>query len=379
MTADSWDAWFGAQLDLIRSAGQWRTTTAFDALGNRGTLPSSGEVISFAGNDYLGLSAHRAVIEAADAANRRWGTGATASRLVVGTRPAHSELEAELAEWKGTERALVFASGYQANLGVLTSVTDAGAQVFSDRLNHASLIDGCRLSKASIGVYEHCDIEHLDSLLGAADQRCVVVTDTVFSMDGDAAPAEALFECCARHRALLVLDDAHSLLEPAVAPPAELDLIRVGTLSKTLGSLGGFVAASGPVIDLLVNRARSFIFTTGLPPSACAAASAALGIVVSDEGADLISRLRRHVDRLAPGHPSPIVPLIIGAESDTVLAASALLDRGLLVPAIRPPTVEPGTSRLRIALSAAHSEAMVDQLLAALDHLRAADLLGRAR
>jgi 8-amino-7-oxononanoate synthase len=367
----TWSAWVGAELDAVRAAGRWRATRAFDACGPAGDLLGR-PVVSFASNDYLGLSAHPAVAAAAHDAIDRWGTGATASRLVVGTRPVHDDLEAALAVWKGTEAALVLPTGYHANLSVLATVAGPGVTVVSDELNHASLIDGCRLSRAEVRIARHRDVDHVDALLAAAPRRALVVTDSVFSMDGDVAPLDGLAEACARHGALLVLDEAHAVLGPEPPGLDGVELLRIGTLSKALGSLGGWVAGSRRWIDLLVNRARPFIFTTGLPPADAAAALAAVEVVRSTEGAGLIDRLRAHVDRLRPGHPSPIVPVILGSEEAALAASERLLRDGLHVPAIRPPTVPPGTSRLRVALSAAHTDADVGRLASALADLHRA-------
>jgi 8-amino-7-oxononanoate synthase len=364
----TWGRWVDDQLDDVRAAGRWRENRAFDALGPGGSLDGR-PVTSFASNDYLGLSSHPAVIAAAGAALERWGTGATASRLIVGTRPGHGDLEAAIADWKQTDRALVFSSGYAANVGVLTTLGGPDVTVFSDELNHASIIDGCRLGRSDVVVYRHADAEDLDRRLRSVGGRKVVVTDSVFSMDGDVADLAALAQLCVRHHALLVLDEAHAVFGPDLPFVDGLELVRVGTLSKTLGSLGGWVAADGPLIDLLVNRARSFIFTTALTPADTAAAGAALRVLRSSEGGALLDRLRANVDRLRQGHPSPIVPIVLGDEVRAVKAAAALLEVGVLVPAIRPPTVPAGTSRLRVALSAAHSDVMIDNLLAALDRL----------
>jgi 8-amino-7-oxononanoate synthase len=359
------------RLAEIRDAGRWRRTRAFDALGPTGTLADGTAVTSFASNDYLGLSAHPAVVAAAHEALDRWGAGSTASRLVVGSRPPHHDLEADLAAWKGTEAALVFPTGYAANVGVLTALAGPGTRILSDALNHASIVDGCRLARGQLTVVPHADHDALAAALAADDRPAVVVTDTVFSMDGDEAPIADLIDVCGRHRACLVLDEAHAVLGPHIDPAAHPDLllVRVGTLSKALGSLGGFVACSTAVRDLLVNVARPFIFTTALSPADAAAARAAVGIVRSAEGDALRARLRAHVDRLAPGHPSPIVPVVLGAEDAAVAAAATLLDQGLLVPAIRPPTVPEGTSRLRVTFCSTHTDADVDRLVAALGRL----------
>lgn len=360
-----WAGWVDEQLDALRAQDRWRFHRRLDAKGPTGTLDGR-TVITFASNDYLGLSAHPVVVAAAQEAAAQWGTGATASRLVVGNRPVHDELEANLADWKGTQAALVFPTGYQANVGVLSTLAGPGTTVVSDELNHASIIDGLRLGRGDVHVYRHRDVDHVRGLLADAPGRSIVVTDAVFSMDGDLAPIDELVEACAEHGALLVLDEAHSVLGPEVDPTAAVEVLRVGTLSKALGSLGGFVAGPAGYVELFVNRARSHIFTTGLSPSDAGAALAALRVLRSPEGAALVEHLRDLVDRIRPGHPSPILPVVVGEEAAAVEAAAALLERGILVPAIRPPTVPPGTSRLRVALSAAHTHDQVDSLLEAM-------------
>ena len=369
----SWGHWAAAECEATRAAGRWREVRELDAAGPRGVLTADGrEVVSFASNDYLGLTQHPAVVAASHAAVDRWGAGSGAARLIVGSRPVHHELEAALADWKRTDRAVVFPSGFAANLGVLATFATPGVTVVSDELNHASIIDGCRLGRARVAVFRHADLDHAAKLVADAD-RAIVVTDTVFSMDGDVAPVDELADLCARHGALLVIDEAHAVLGPDPSLDG-VEALRVGTLSKTLGSLGGFVAAPAPFVDLLVNRARSFIFTTALSPAAAAAALAALGVVRSTEGDALRTRLREHVGRVRAGHPSPIVPVVLGDEARAMAASAALLERGLLVPAIRPPTVAPGTSRLRVALSAAHTETEVSRLVEGLAALDSSDV-----
>ena len=362
-----WRDWVAGESGRVRDAGRWRAPRDLDAVGPVGTLAPGGDpVVSFASNDYLGLTRHPAVVAAAHAALDRWGAGAGSARLIVGSRPVHSDLERALAEWRRTEAAVLFPTGFAANLGVLTTFGGPDVLVCSDALNHASIIDGCRLARAEVTVYRHADPEHVDHLLAEVPgRRAVVVSDTVFSMDGDVAPVEALADVCARRGALLVLDDAHAVLGPD--PDLHgVDVLRVGTLSKALGALGGFVAGPRAFTDLVVNRARSYIFTTASTPADTAAALAAVGVVRSPEGDALRARLRANVERLRPGHPSPIVPVVVGDEAATVRVADALLAHGILAPAIRPPTVAPGTSRLRVALSAAHTPDQVDALVAAL-------------
>jgi 8-amino-7-oxononanoate synthase len=369
----TWNEWADAEARTIRGAGRWRAPVDLDAAGPEGKLAPDGRpVVAFASNDYLGLTQHPAVVAAARAALDRWGSGAGSARLIVGSRPVHSELETALAEWKDAERAVVFPTGFAANLGVITTFGGPGTLVCSDELNHASIIDGTRLARGEIAVYPHADLDALDRTLTArGDRRAIVVTDTVFSMDGDAADLDALIEVCARRDALLVLDEAHAVLGPDL-PPVPADgpcVLRVGTLSKTLGSLGGFVAGPRSFTDLIVNRARSYIFTTAPTPADAAAALAAVEIVRGPEGDELRARLRATVDAVRAGHPSPIVPVLCGDEERALAAAAALLDQGILVPAIRPPTVPVGTSRLRVALSAAHTPAQVRMLRDALARL----------
>lgn len=365
-------SWARGELDSIRAAQQWRRSRAFDALGPTGTIEGH-RVVSFASNDYLGLSEHPALKAGAIEAIERWGTGSTASRLVVGTRPCHEELEAALAAWKNTEAALVFSSGYAANLSVLATIGGPDCCIVSDELNHASIIDGCRLSRSPVRIARHNDVEHVDELLSASTcERNVVVTDAVFSMDGDEAPIGALGDVCTRHGALLVVDEAHAVLGPdldVLAGIDTLDVARVVTLSKALGSSGGAVCGPRWLIDLLINRARPFIFSTAPTPADVGAALWALRLVQSDEGADLVARLATLVERVAPGHVSPIIPVMVGSEADAIAASSRLFERGLLIPAIRPPTVAPGTSRLRVALSAAHTDDMIADLMNGLTDL----------
>jgi 8-amino-7-oxononanoate synthase len=358
----TWSERVERELTRIRSAGQWRVPRSIDPQGPAGP-------IVFASNDYLGLSQHPAVIAAAHDALDRYGAGSGSARLIVGSRPIHDELETALAAWKHTERAVLFPTGFAANLGVLSTLGGDDTLILSDELNHASIIDGCRLARADVEIYRHADVDHVEKLLDQAEGRAaIVVTDTVFSMDGDVAPVVELSALAARSGALLVVDEAHAVLGPE-PDLTGIDALRVGTLSKMLGSLGGFAAGPASLIDLLINRARPFIFTTASTPADTAAALAALAVYQSAEGDALRARLRGHVERVRAGHPSPIIPIVLGDEDRAVAAAAALLEKGLLVPAIRPPTVAPGTSRLRVALSAAHTDDEVGRLVDALARL----------
>ena len=360
---------------MVGAAGQWRSPREFDAAGPAGSLTVAPgappvDMVSFASNDYLGLTVHPAVVAAAHDALDRWGAGAGASRLVTGSRPGHAALESALARWKGCEQAVVLPTGFAANLSVLSVFGAEGARVFSDELNHASIVDGCRMARAPVAVYPHGDLDRLESLVADSPERAVIVSDTVFSMDGDEADLGGLVGVAERHGALLVLDEAHAVLGPELPDGAldAVDILRVGTLSKTLGALGGFVAGRRSFVELLVNRARPYIFTTAPSPADTAAALAAVGVVDSAEGDALRARLAARVAVLAgPGHRSPIVPVVVGDEDRAVAASAALLDHGLWVPAIRPPTVPAGTSRLRVTLSAAHTDDQVRRLAVALD------------
>jgi 8-amino-7-oxononanoate synthase len=367
----SWQKRVIERCAAVAAEDRWRRPRPFDATGPTGTLVDEDRrVVSFASNDYLGLTKHPAVVEAATTALRKWGAGSGASRLVTGSRPVHHQLEAALAEHAGFPRAVVFPTGFAANLGVLTTFGEPGVRICSDEYNHASIVDGARLAKAEVTIYPHGDLDTLDGLLEEAPGPAIVVSDLVFSMDGDVADVGSLADCCRRHGALLILDEAHAVLGPDPAPAlAGVDVLRVGTLSKTLGALGGYVAGTTEFIELLENRARSYIFTTAPTPADSAAALAALEILHSDEGRALRTRLRAHVDRLAPGHPSPIVPVILGEEGAALAASSALLEQGLWVPAIRPPTVPEGTARLRVTMSAAHTDEEVGKLRQALAEL----------
>ena len=359
--------------EAARSSGRWRSIRSLDSGSPATRITESAQpVVTFASNDYLGLTQHPAVIAAAADALTTYGAGSGAARLIVGSRPIHAELEHALSAWSGRDAALLFPTGFQANLGVIGALVAAAgrgpdaAVVYSDELNHASIIDGIRAARADAVVYRHADVDHLRELMAdRRDRPALVITDAVFSMDGDLAPLDALDEVCASPGALLVVDEAHAVL----GPPTPAGAVVVGTLSKAFGSVGGFVAADRAVIDLCVNTARSFIFTTAGAPADAAAALAAVRIVASAEGDALRSRLRDNIDVVRRGHPSPVVPVLLGSEERAVEVADALLCQGLLVPAIRPPTVAPGTCRLRVAVSAAHRTTDLVRLRDTLAHM----------
>ena len=367
MGVTDWDGIASAALDAVVAANQLRRPRNLDGGSPRTALSETGQtVVSFASNDYLGLTQHPAVRAAARTAIDGYGTGSGSARLIVGSRPVHSRLEERIAAWRGAEAAVLFTTGYAANLGVISTMGRWASVICSDELNHASIIDGCRLARAPTRVYAHCDLGALDDLLGRSEGPGMVVSDSVFSMDGDLAPIGELSEVCAARGALLVLDDAHLVLDHPESLHPHCRVLRVGTLSKAVGALGGFVTGPRTFMDVLVNMARSYIFTTAAAPAAAAAAAAAIDVIDSPEGDDLKRRLRANIDRIRPSHPSPIIPIIVGAEDEALAASHALGRQGILVPAIRPPTVPVGTSRLRVTVSAAHTGEDLDRLLDAL-------------
>jgi 8-amino-7-oxononanoate synthase len=333
------------------------------------------EVVSFASNDYLGLAGDPRLIDAARAALDA-GTGVGASRLIVGNHRLHVLLEEAVADWMHCAGVRLFNTGYAANVGVLTALLRAGDVVFSDELNHASIIDGCRQSRAEIRVFPHGDLGALERGLATHHgRRRLVVTESVFSMDGDHADVAAVAAVCKRYAASFMLDEAHAI--GAVGPEgrglaAEIGVVPdlvVGTFGKALGSFGAFVATGRAVADLLWNRARTLVFSTGLPPSVAAASRAAIDIVRSAEGEQRRRRLAGHALRFrelmpaARGAPtSAIAPLVVGRDSEVMACTEALLAHGIFVQGIRPPTVPVGTARLRVSMSAAHEPQHVEIL-----------------
>lgn len=340
-------------------------------------------LLSFCSNDYLGLSQHPALIAAAQAAAGRYGVGAGASPMVSGHSTEHERLEEELAAFVGRERALYFYAGYPANVGIVPALVGRGDAVFSDALNHACLIDGARLSRAEIHAYPHADLAALARLLAASTaQRKLVISDAVFSMDGDIAPVPELLALCERHDAYLMVDDAHGfgVLGPegrgtaahfGLASPR---LIYMATLGKAAGVAGAFVAGDAPVIEWILQRARSYMFATGAPAMVAATLRASLKVIAAEGWRR--EQLRQRIAQLRAGlaglpwrllpSDTAIQPLIVGSNACALQLMAQLQQAGLWVPAIRPPTVPANTARLRIALSAVHTEADVDALLAAL-------------
>ncbi|MEX1111533.1 MAG: 8-amino-7-oxononanoate synthase [Chthoniobacterales bacterium] len=334
---------------------------------------------NFASNDYLGLAAHPQVVAAALEATRQFGAGAGASRLMTGTQTPHHDLEEKLASFKNTSAALVFANGYAASTGALQALATKDDVILLDKLSHACLVDGARLSGATLRPFHHNDTDHLEHHLKWAREkyaqaRIYIVTESVFSMDGDLAPLREIVELKDRYGAVVLLDEAHAtgvLGRSGRGLADQLGLsnrieVQMGTLGKALASSGGYIAGSRALIDFLINRARSFIFSTAAPAASAAAASAALEISASSEGDRRRAKLRELAALFDPVPPAAIHPVIIGAEDETLRASEQIAQLGFHVPAIRPPTVPQGTSRLRASISAAHDPEVVRTLAAAL-------------
>ncbi len=340
------------------------------------------DCLVFCSNDYLGLADHPVISAALAQAATEVGTGSGAAHLISGHHREHEALEAELADWLGRPRALLFSTGYMANMGVINALAEPGDTVYEDVLNHASLLDGGWLSRGRMQRYAHGDVAALDAALAQTSGRALIATDAVFSMDGDLAPLPALAELAARREALLVVDDAHGfgVLGNGPGSVAHFGLtpdqvpVYIGTLGKALGTFGAFVAGSETLIDYLIQRARTYIYTTAPPPALAAATRAALGLARHDTWrrehlVDLVARFRDGARRLGlplMASDTPIQPLWVGDAARAMALGAALLEAGYWVTPIRPPTVPPGTARLRITLTAAHTPAQVEGLLGAL-------------
>lgn len=372
-----------ADLDGLRVEGLLRARFTVDGPQQPRITVDGAQYLAFCSNDYLGLASHPDLVEAVRDGAARYGVGAGASHLVTGHHQAHQALESELAQYVGLPRALLFSTGYMANLGVISALLSRHDAVFADRLNHASLVDAALLSRAELHRYGHLDMDALERQLAASKaKRKLVATDAVFSMDGDMAPVRELVDLCRRHDAWLLLDDAHGfgVLGPggrgilAHAGVSSPRVIYLGTLGKAAGVFGAFVAGEPLLIEVLLQRARPYIYTTALPPLIAHALRTSLKLIAQADAR------RLHLDRLAaklksalePGpwrllpSQTPIQPLLVGGNDAALALSRELKARGILVPAIRPPTVPRGTARLRICLSAAHSEDDVNRLGASL-------------
>ncbi len=390
------------RLEGIRGQGLFRRLRSVKLEPGARIVVDNRLVLDCASNDYLGLAAHPVVIEAAVRAANEHGAGSRAARLICGSISVHGQLEESIARFEQAEAALTFSSGYTTALGTIPALVGAGDVVAIDKRVHACLVDGARLSGARLRVFRHNDLERLSEILRWADQRALssrnarrsrtlVVTESVFSMDGDHAPLHELVELKDRYGAWLMIDEAHATglygslrtgLAEALGVAHRIE-VRMGTLGKALGAAGGFVCGSFRLVDYLVNKARSFIFSTAPPPAVAAAATASLALVAGEEGRDrcarlwanvaaVSTRLRRASDTGTGAEQtaetvSAIVPLIVGDESRAMAAAATLLDNGVFIPAVRYPTVPRGAARLRLTLTAAHTTADIVELLAALE------------
>lgn len=382
------------QLQALDEQSLLRKRRTVDSPCGPRVLVEGREVLAFCSNDYLGLANHRKIKLALQEGAAIYGVGSGASHLISGHVRAHAMLEERLAQFVGAHlespRAISFSTGYMANLAVVTGLTagDRDAEIFSESLNHASLIDGARLSRAKVSVYPHADLEALAALLQASNAATkLVVTDSVFSMDGDLAPLPELLALCERHGAWLVVDDAHGFGTLGANGHGALEhfnlrspyLIYMGTLGKAAGVAGAFVAAHETVIETLIQKARPYIFTTAAPPALAHALLTSLDLLEGDEGRNRRAHLRTLVAQLDDGlrlkrwrrlpSKTAIQPILIGDNAETMRAGAALYEQGMWVGAIRPPTVATGTSRLRVTLSAGHSSIEVAKLIAAINAL----------
>jgi 8-amino-7-oxononanoate synthase len=379
------------QLQSLRKASLYRRVRSVAGEQDAVLTVDGRQVLNFCSNNYLGLANHPALGEAAKEAIDRYGCGSGASRLISGNMTLHEELESRIAELKGTEAALVFNSGFQTNTGVIPVLVGEGDVVLSDALNHASIIDGCRLSRAKIFVYRHCAMDELERGLkdSPRDSRKLIVTESLFSMDGDEAPLADIVNLAEKHGAMLMVDEAHAtgIYEPNGAGLVsklglgDRVLVQMGTLGKALGGFGAYVAGSQALRELLINRCRSFIFTTSLPPAVMAMAIAAIDLIKKEPQRRQALRdncrfLRAGLAAL--GHSlgtsqSQILPLMIGDATQCMQLSEDLLRRGVFAQGIRPPTVPPGTSRLRITLMATHKREHIDRALKTFKQLKDED------
>ena len=369
------------ELALLQDSGLLRSLRHITAHQPPIVTINGQDLVNFSSNDYLGLSCHPVLKEAAQTAIEKWGTGSGASRLICGSHAPYHELEERLAELKKTEAALTFANGYTTAVGTLTSLVGSGDTIILDKLSHASLVDGARLSGATLRVYPHNNLEKLESLLKSTakpDSRTLIVTESTFSMDGDLCPLSDIVALKNRYGALLLLDEAHSIgilgntgqgLAEQLGLQHEIDF-QMGTLGKAVGSAGGYIATTRHYADLLINKARSFIYSTAPPPAQAAASLASLNLIASAEGSTLRDQLRQNIrtitDSLALSHrehDTPIIPLILGDNDRALSASQKLYHEGLLVPAIRYPTVPRNSARLRITLSAIHCPDHLEKLM----------------
>jgi 8-amino-7-oxononanoate synthase len=376
---------FLEKLKILKEKGLLREIK--DRVSPQGPLVIFGgkEYVNFSSNDYLGFSTHPSVMNRAKKAIDEFGYGSGASRLLGGGSILHKDIEDKIAQFKETEAALVFNSGYSANTGIISAIADEDSGIFSDEFNHASIVDGCRLSKAKTRIFRHKDFDHLEELLSKENfRKKIIVTDTVFSMEGDIAPVKELFDLCKRYDALLYLDDAHGLgvigngkgTLPHFNMKPDPSIIQMGTFSKAFGSFGAFVAGSSDVIEWIMNNARSLMFSTTLPPCILAASAASLELIEKDT--EVINKLwtnRNYAAGLLEdigydimGSETPIIPLRMRTVENASRLSRHLYERGIYAPAIRPPTVK--EPRIRITVTAAHSKKDIERLIEALKELQ---------
>lgn len=381
---------WSAELERLEDKHLLRVMPEVSGLPGRIACVRGRAALNFCSNNYLGLAGHPSVVRAAGEYANRYGAGATASRLISGNCEPHREIESFIAGWKGTEAALVFGSGYQANVGILSSLMEEEDLIVSDELNHASIIDGCRLSRAAVAIYPHLNLDGLEAQLRRPGfRRKLVVTESVFSMGGDKAPLKGIKAVCGRWGALLMVDEAHATgvfgprgqglaAEHGVVPE-----IQMGTLGKAVGASGAYAAGSRALVDMLINRARSFIYTTAPPPAALGSALAGLQVIASEEGAARRARLHENTRRFAElvaaqlgitcesGH---IVPIVVGDSARTMEVSRLCLEQGVFAQGIRFPTVPEGTARLRFTLMSDHLTEDLDRAACVLvDALRATE------
>ena len=368
------------ELIKIKESGLYRNLTAVENAQDTHVKIEGKTYLSFCSNNYLGLASHPSVVAAVKDAVELYGWGAGASRLVSGNMTLHETLENEISKFKKKDAAIVFPTGYMANLGVITSLVSNGDLVICDKLNHASIIDGCRLSGADFRVYAHCNMEKLENILKkSAKYNCkLIVTDSVFSMDGDLAPLPDLVKIAAKYNAMLMVDEAHGtgvFGENGRGVVEHYDLgnevyVVMGTLSKAIGSLGGYVSGDSDLISYLRNKARSFMYTTALPPAVCAASIAGIKLIQEDPSmrVSLWNNVRFIKDKLNSlnintiSSESQIIPILIGDAKKAVKVSKLLYDNGILIPAIRPPTVPANSSRLRMTVMSSHTRQDLERL-----------------
>ncbi len=373
------------QLEQIKQENLYRTRKVVEGVSCVDPVVDGEKLLAFCSNDYLGLSEHPDVCEAFVAATKEYGVGTGSAHLVLGHTAAHHMLEERLADFCGTQRALLFSTGYMANMGVIAALTDKNDLIVEDKLNHASLIDGAQLSNAKLVRYNHLDMEHLQArVANSSAENILIATDGVFSMDGDVAPIQPIVDVAKSINALVMVDDAHGLgvvgksgkgvIEEQGINPADIDLL-IGTLGKGFGTAGAFVAGNEDMIEYLIQRARTYIYTTAMPAAVAMATLKSIDLIESESWRrehlqNLIAKFRRGAEQLGlqlvDSH-TPIQPIIIGDAAAAVNLSSLLKEQGIIVTAIRPPTVPKGTSRLRVTFSASHSEENVEQLLTALE------------